>query len=342
VLIRVQFLLRLDPSKQIEVDPQQLEHEVLQACRTWQDDYVSLVIERFGEAQGTGVLNSYPKGFPAGYRERFSPQAAVVDMQHVLSLSAERPLVMSFYQPVTTAGNRLHCKLYHADTPLPLSDMLPILENLGLRVLGEFPFHLRDRNGREYWIHDFAFTYADGLEIDLLEINEPLQDAFIHIHNGCAENDAFNRLVLTAGLTWREVALLRACGRYLKQIRIGFDLGYIASTLLNHTDIARELVRLFKMRFYLARKLGEEDLADKQQRLEQAILSALDEVAVLNEDRILRRYLALIKAMLRTNFYQTDAQGNAKDYFSFKFDPRAIPEMPRPAPRRCTPSTRGE
>ncbi|WP_313088977.1 NAD-glutamate dehydrogenase [Pseudomonas sp.] len=333
VLIRVQFLLRLDPNKRVQFDPAQLEREVVQACRTWQDDYSSVVVERFGEAQGTGILADFPKGFPAGYRERFAPHSAAVDMQHVLSLTDERPLVMSFYQPITAEENRLHCKLYHLNAPLPLSDMLPILENLGLRVLGEFPFHLKRKDGREYWIHDFAFTYAEGLEIDLMEINEPLQDAFIAIHNGQAENDAFNRLVLTAGLTWREVALLRAYGRYLKQIRMGFDLGYIASALLNHTAIARELVRLFKMRFYLARKLGEDDLADKQARLEQAIITALDDVAVLNEDRILRRYLALIKATLRTNFYQTDANGRPKSYFSFKLDPRSIPEMPRPAPK---------
>lgn len=332
VLTRVQFILRLDPSRALQVDTVRLEQEVLQACRTWQDDYQSLVVERFGEARGTHLLSEFPKGFPAGYRERFSPQSATVDMQHVLDLSEERPLVMSFYQPITAEENRLHCKLYHLNTPLPLSDILPIMENLGLRVLGEFPFRLRDRSGREYWIHDFAFTYAEGLEIDLLEINEALQDAFIHIYGGFAENDGFNRLVLTAGLAWREVALLRAYARYLKQIRMGFDLGYIASALLNHTDIARELVRLFKMRFYLARKLGDEDLADKQQRLEQAILTALDEVAVLNEDRILRRYLALIQATLRTNFYQPDANGKPKSYFSFKLDPRSIPEMPRPAP----------
>ena len=108
------------------------------------------------------------------------------------------------------------------------------------------------------------------------------------------------------------MALLRAYARYLKQIRLGFDLGYIASTLNNHTDIARELTRLFKTRFYLARKLTSDDLDDKQQRLEQAILTALDDVQVLNEDRILRRYLDLIKATLRTNFYQTDANGHNK------------------------------
>lgn len=121
--------------------------------------------------------------------------------------------------------------------------------------------------------------------------------------------------------------------RYLKQIRLGFDLGYIASTLNNHTDIARELTRLFKTRFYLARKLTQEDLDDKQLRLEQAILTALDDVQVLNEDRILRRYLDLIKATLRTNFYQPDANGQNKSYFSFKFNPKLIPELPKPVPK---------
>ncbi|MDD2056139.1 NAD-glutamate dehydrogenase [Pseudomonas sp. GD03860] len=334
VLARVQLILRVDPKNRIDIDPQQLENEVIQACRSWQDDYATLTVESFGEAQGTNILADFPKGFPAGYRERFAAHSAVVDMQHLLTLSERKPLVMSFYQPLTQAGKQqLHCKLYHADTPLALSDVLPILENLGLRVLGEFPYRLRHANGREFWIHDFAFTYSEGLNLDIQQLNDTLQDAFVHIVNGDAENDAFNRLVLTAGLPWRDVALLRAYARYLKQIRLGFDLGYIASTLNNHTDIARELTRLFKTRFYLARKLTGEDLDDKQQRLEQAILTALDDVQVLNEDRILRRYLDLIKATLRTNFYQTDAQGQAKSYFSFKFNPKLIPELPKPVPK---------
>ncbi|MDH0746739.1 NAD-glutamate dehydrogenase [Pseudomonas sp. GD03842] len=333
VLARVQLILRVDPKVTLDIDPQQLESEVIQACRSWKDDYASLIVESFGEAQGTNVLADFPKGFPAGYRERFAAHSAVVDMQHLLNLTDAKPLVMSFYQPLSGDKAQLHCKLYHADTPLALSDVLPILENLGLRVLGEFPYRLRHTSGREFWIHDFAFTYAEGLNLDLQQLNDTLQDAFVHIVRGDAENDAFNRLVLTAGLPWRDVALLRAYARYLKQIRLGFDLGYIASTLNNHADIARELTRLFKTRFYLARKLSGNDLDDMQQRLEQAILSALDDVQVLNEDRILRRYLDLIKATLRTNFYQTDANGQSKGYFSFKFNPRLIPELPKPVPK---------
>ncbi|WP_295569921.1 NAD-glutamate dehydrogenase [uncultured Stenotrophomonas sp.] len=333
VLARVQFILRVDPKNKLDIDPQQLEREVVQACRSWTDDYAALAVENFGEAKGTRVLTDFPKSFPAGYRERFAPHSAVVDMQHLRSLSEDRPLVMSFYQPLVPGERQLHCKLYHADTPLALSDVLPVLENLGLRVLGEFPYRLQHQSGREFWIHDFAFTYAEGVNLDIQQLNDTLQDAFVHIVRGDAENDSFNRLVLTAGLAWRDVALLRAYARYLKQIRLGFDLGYIANTLLNHADIARELVRLFRTRFYLARKLSANDLNDKQQKLEQAILGALDNVAVLNEDRILRRYLDLIKATLRTNFYQPDALGEVKSYFSFKFNPSAIPELPRPVPK---------
>jgi glutamate dehydrogenase len=333
VLARVQFILRVDPKNKTQIDPVRLEKEVIQACRSWKDDYASLMVEGFGEAQGTNVLAEFPDGFPAGYRERFAPHSAVVDMQHLLSLSSDKPLVMSFYQPLAQNGQQLHCKLYHADAPLPLSDVMPILENLGLRVLGEFPYKLRRADGREFWIHDFAFTYAEGLDVDIQQLNDTLQDAFIHIVGGDAESDAFNRLVLTAAMPWREVALLRAYARYLKQIRLGFSLSYIAATLVNHADIAKELVRLFRTRFYLARKLSAEDLDDKQQKLEQAILAALDNVAVLNEDRILRRYLDLIKATLRTNFYQNGEGGQGKAYFSFKLSPRLIPDIPRPVPK---------
>ncbi len=215
VLARVQLILRVDPKNRIDIDPQQLENEVIQACRSWQDDYSALVVDNFGEAQGTNILADFPKGFPAGYRERFAAHSAVVDMQHVLALSEAKPLAMSFYQPLTQIGERqLHCKLYHADTPLALSDVLPILENLGLRVLGEFPYRLRHANGREFWIHDFAFTYSEGLSLDLQQLNDTLQDAFIHIVQGEAENDAFNRLVQSPGAhRWPAVARRGAAAR---------------------------------------------------------------------------------------------------------------------------------
>lgn len=332
VLARTQFILSVDPKQELLVDPVKIEQDVIQVCRSWQDDFRDRLLETLGEAQATAALDAFSAGFPAGYTERFTAASGVVDMQHLLSLSDEKTLAMSFYQPLAQRPGVLHCKLYHLHEPLPLSDIMPILENLGLRVLGEFPFCFSREDGRQYWIHDFEFTYALDAGLDIQEVNTLFQEAFEQVWRGQAENDGFNRLVLLARLSWRDVSLLRAYARYLKQIRMGFELPYIANTLVAHADIARELVRLFRTRFYLARKLSAEDLQDKQQRLDQAILSALEKVAVLNEDRILRRYLDLVKATLRTNFFAPGSDGQMRDYISLKFDPQAIPDLPLPRP----------
>jgi glutamate dehydrogenase len=332
VLARTQFILSVDPKRKLVVDPLKIEQDIIRVCRDWHDDFSDRLNESLGEASATAVLEDFADGFPAGYAERFNAASGVVDMEHLLSLTTESPLAMSFYQPLSQKAGVLHCKIYHLGEPLPLSDVMPILENLGLRVMGEFPFSFKRHDGEEFWIHDFEFTFALDRELDIHEVNDLFRDAFEQTWRGAAENDGFNRLVLLARMPWRDVALLRAYARYLKQIRLGFELPYIASTLVAHVDIARELVRLFKTRFYLARKLTPVDLDEMQQRLEQAIIGALDQVPVLNEDRILRRYLELIKATLRTNFYQNNAQGCVKDYFSFKLDPRAIAELPLPKP----------
>jgi glutamate dehydrogenase len=329
VLTRTQFILRVDPTQVLQVDQARLEHDVIQACRNWHDDLADRLHESLGEGAAIDAWSAFGGSFPAGYSERFTTASAVVDLQHLLALTEEEPLAMSFYQPLTQKTGVLHCKLYHLDEPLPLSDVMPILENLGLRVMGEFPFGIQRADGRTFWIHDFEFTYALDGDRDIQEVNQLFRDAFIAVWRGQAENDAFNRLVLLANMNWREVALLRTYARYIKQIRMGFELPYLANTLVTHSTISRELVRLFRTRFYLARRSSGAEL---EERLERAIIGALDGVAVLNEDRILRRYLDLIKATLRTNFFQTDAQGQPRDYISIKLDPQRIPELPEPRP----------
>ena len=329
VLTRTQFILRVDPTKIQEIDHVKIEQDVIQACRSWHDDFNDRLHDSLGEAGATEAWSDFGGSFPAGYSERFTTASAVVDLKHLLALNQENPLGMSFYQPLTQKTGVLHCKLYHVDQPLPLSDVMPILENLGLRVMGEFPFSIERADGKTFWIHDFEFTYALDSGQDIQEVNQLFRDAFITVWRGQAENDAFNRLVLLSSMSWRDVALLRTYARYIKQIRMGFELPYLANTLVAHAPVARELVRLFKTRFYLARKSSAAELEEK---LEQAIISALEGVAVLNEDRILRRYLDLIKATLRTNFYQNDSSGQPKDYISIKLDPQRIPELPLPRP----------
>ena len=328
-LVRVQFILNVDPGRSLEIDPLNLESEVIQACRSWNDDLAQQLQDSLGDGRANEVLTQFGNAFPPGYSDRFNPATAVVDLNYLRQLDADNPLAMSFYQRLDGNAGELHCKLYHRGDSLPLSDVMPILDNLGLRVLGEFPFQIIRSDGQSFWVHDFVFCNALDAEMDIADVNQLFREAFTAIWNGKAENDGFNRLILLAGIHWREAALLRALARYIKQIRMGFELPYIAATLATHAPITRELVRLFKTRFLLARKATAGDLEEK---LEQAILAALDGVAVLNEDRILRRYLDLIKATLRTNFYQNDANGQPRDYFSLKFDPAAIPELPLPRP----------
>ncbi|MFA5677643.1 MAG: NAD-glutamate dehydrogenase [Pseudomonas sp.] len=328
-LVRVQFILNVDPTCPLEIDAAELEEVVIQACRSWHDELAERLQDALGEARAHELLAQFGAGFPPGYSNRFIPAKAVVDLQYLRGLDADNPLAMSFYQRLDSHAGQLHCKLYHFGDSLPLSDVMPILDNLGLRVLGEFPFQITRDDGQTFWVHDFVFCNGLDAQMDIADVNELFREAFTAVWTGQAENDSFNRLILLAGIDWREAALLRALARYIKQIRMGFELPYIASTLASHAPIARELVRLFKTRFFLARKASAGELEGK---LEQAILSALDGVAVLNEDRILRRYLDLIKATLRTNFYQNDSDGQPKDYISLKFDPSAVPELPLPRP----------
>ena len=297
--------------------------------RDWQAEFNACLEQQLGESRAAEARDAFGAGLPVGYSYRFNPATGAEDVERMLKLDADTPLTMNFYQPADGRTDRLYCKLYHLGGPLPLSDVMPILDNLGLRVIGEFPFQVLRNDGQTYWIHDFVFTNQLDPSLEISDVNQLFCEAFTAIWDGKAESDTFNRLILLAGIHWREVALLRAYGRYIKQVRMGFELPYIAGTLANHAPVARELVRLFKTRFFLSRKATGAELEEK---LEHAIVAALEDVTVLNEDRILRRYLDLIKATMRTNFYQNESDGQPKDYISLKLHPQLIPELPLPRP----------
>lgn len=332
-LARVQLILKVDPKNAQHPDPLALEQEAIAVCRTWQDDFAERLIESMGEAQATQWQADFPKGFPAGYRERFSAASAVVDAQHCLDLTAQRPLALNFYQEPWGAEYAVHAKLYRLGEPLALSDVLPVLEHLGLRVLSEFSCSVQRHDGLSFWLHDFSLSLTQSASLTPSQLNSLLQEAFLAVSESRAENDSFNKLVLAAALPWDEVAVLRGFAHYLKQIRLGFDLGYIANTLLNHAALCQELMRLFAVRFQPQLAECATTRQDQQEACQKRILAELDKVSVLSEDRILRHYLQLIMACMRTNFYQTDAQGRRHEYFSFKFAPRLISELPKPVPK---------
>ncbi len=346
VLAQVHFIVHTDPSQRSEPDTLRIQERLNEAVRGWDDRMVEAILaerrERVGDSGvAIGLLGEESAGeqgqrfaavFPEGYKEDFTALEALADLRALEALTDEGDLSMSFYLPADAEAGERRFKLYLRGEGVTLSQVLPVLQRMGVEVVDERPYELRREDGGRSWIYDF------GLRIDPqvldhadLDLRVRFQDAFYAAWRGDCEVDGFNGLVLSAGLTWRQAAILRAYSRYLRQTKIPFSQEYIENTVLAHTDIATALVRLFETRFDLA--LGTEVRASQADQLTAEIGKLVDEVTSLDEDRILRRLMAVILATLRTNYHVTDGEGNSRQYLALKLDPSAVPELPEPRPK---------
>ncbi|MFL0796672.1 MAG: NAD-glutamate dehydrogenase [Cellvibrionaceae bacterium] len=332
ILVRTHFVLKLHADSNTDVDTESLQQKIIDLARDWKDVLLESLIENKGEEQGTHVANRYQYAFESAYRESFDARTAVSDIDHIDSLKTEDDIALSFYQTQGSEENAVRFKIFHLDTEMELSTVIPILENLGLRVIGEHPYKITRDDGRIVWLHDFNLYYALPVAVDVHKAREFFQEAFDAIWREKAESDSFNRLVLGGRLAWREVSLLRAYARYIKQTQFNFSLGYMADTLVNHLEITRTLLALFKGKFDPRFNKENEESEQRIQRFKDSILESLDKVQNLSEDRILRRYLDFISATLRTNFYQENKFGEPKSYISLKFSPQEIDDIPEPRP----------
>ncbi|SDI72129.1 NAD-glutamate dehydrogenase [Billgrantia gudaonensis] len=327
VLARIQFILRFNGETPKDVDIRRIEAKVARLARSWRDELQEAMVEGYGEEQANRLMDRFRNAFPASYRDDYGARTAVFDVHHLIELDDGKDLALSLYRLLEEESSGVNLKLFHRGRPIPLSDVLPMMENLGLRVIGERPYEIETEE-TTYWIHDFDLEHHTSIEVSLQAMREPFIEAFQRIWAGEADNDAFNRLVIVANLDWREVAMLRGYARYLKQIRFGMSQDYIATTLANHPEITGELVRLFALRFH-PQETGSAQAIDA---CVETIVRHLDGVASLNDDQLLRRYMELILATLRTNYYQTTPDGQIKDYIAFKLDPSQVTNMPRPRP----------
>lgn len=330
ILARIHFVIRVDPKHRKRYSLQKVEEQIREVGKSWRDDFREAALGYFGEERGNEIIKKYRSSFPAGYRETFPAKNAINDIEFIESLSETNLLAMSFYRPPDVARDVIRFKLFRSEQTVPLSDALPMLENMGLRVVGEQPYRISFEDGSCVWINDFSMTYSKEPTFEVEEVKTIFQEAFNKIWSGDADNDGFNRLVLEAQLNWREIVMLRSYAKYLKQTGFTYSPEYIAETLENHAGIAHLLKDLFIYRF--DPNLQKESQGEIE-KTEALIEKMLDDVAILDQDRILRRYVELIRATLRTNYYQFDESGGSKSYLSFKFDPSLISEMPLPLPK---------
>ncbi|NJP33034.1 NAD-glutamate dehydrogenase [Micromonospora thermarum] len=341
MLARVHFIVRTDPTKPPgDIDADLLAEELADATRLWDDDYRLVLERKLGDEQAKHLFSRYADAFPEGYKDGHTPYEAMKDLAKLELLEEPGQLEMHLFrkQLAPRAGRGtdtdesmdVRFKVYRYGEPMMLSAVLPVLHSLGVKVVDEHPYEVERVDGR-IWLYDFGLQLPEGHH-DLAEVRPHVENAFAAAWRGEAEVDGFNELVLRGGLTWRQVVVLRAYAKYLRQAGTVFSQDYMESTFIAYPRIAALLVRLFEVRF----APGETSAEQRQQQskeLVSEIHAALDDVASLDQDRILRSYLTVIQATLRTSFYQKRADGRPKSYVAVKLDPQAIPDLPAPRPK---------
>ncbi len=343
-MARVYFIISRNVGEMPDVDLKEIEARIDAFTRDWAEDLRVALTKVNGPVRGRELGARYSNGFSAGYRDHFGCADATNDIDVIERLGAYPEIGLRTYRTKLDSDAGLHLKIYHWDTPIPLSDCMPIFENMGLRVIEEVPYAVEaaqdtglteageDAGGRTVWLHDFITTHASEVPIDLEATREVFEEAFRAVWFGHAENDGFNRLVVEQAMPWRSVVVLRALARFRKQTGVAFSESYIVTALSSQGAIARLLVDLFLCRFDPDFAGTQEAREGRQLEIEAAIEEALDSVSSLDVDRIIRYFLNLIKSALRTNFFQTE-NDRAKTYLSIKFSSREITDLPEPRPR---------
>jgi glutamate dehydrogenase len=335
LLVRVQFIIGRYTGPTPLVDVAELERGVVEIVRTWSDRLADAIRTR-GEG-ADALLRKYGAAFSAGYAETYAPSRALEDIQRIERLNPDMPVAVDFYRETDATGTRLHATLYRYGAPIMLSERLPILENLGFQAIDERSYTVMPKmpgGTQAVTLHDMDIALAGGGTLDPSQSDRRLEAAFLAVFHGKAENDGYNRLVLAAGLAWREAALLRAYGAYLRQLGSLFTRGYQSETLVRNAAIARDLVDLFHARFDPDRPGSITEREAAQREIIVRIEDALTRVPSLDEDQILRLFLNLVTSTLRTSFYQRDAGGEPAETIAFKFDSKALTLAPQPRPFR--------
>lgn len=330
ILARIHFIIHSEVKCRIEYDVKEIEQRIINALSNWHDELEAELHFQYGEAEANSYLQAYQHGFSAAYREAVSARTALLDLKRLEKIEQGNLSALGFlYSPLTATGQKqLYFKLYCFGELASLSRSLPMLENMGVKVSSEHPYEINKQGqDKPFWIHDFGLNYAHVDQLDIEVLKPRFQEAFEQCWMGRMENDGFNALVINAGLSWQDINILRALYFYLRQIGIAFSQSYVQQTLVRNANVTTLLVELFYQRF----NPDNVDAEDNSQTL-TAIENQIDQVISLDEDRILRRYLNLILAAERTNFFKQMLDEQGVPYLSIKFNSARVDEMPLPVP----------
>ncbi|MEK9680045.1 MAG: NAD-glutamate dehydrogenase domain-containing protein, partial [Rhodospirillaceae bacterium] len=315
------------------IDTPAVEEKLSDIARSWSDRITLALTDTMGEETAVALGGTWADAFPSGYTETFSPAQALADIAMLERVAATGDIQVSLYRPENANDNSVRFKMFHAGARVALSEVLPMLEHLGLKVLDEVPFEIRPAGSGVdmIMIHDFGMVPEGGGDLDVNAIKANFEELFTNVWQGDVESDRFNALVLNAGLDWRRLVILRTYAKYLKQANAPFSQEYMEEALRQNPKAAAKLIELFEAHFDPALKSGRDKLT---KRIAGQIEAILEDVQSADHDRILRRFLNAIDSTLRTNYYQTTSDGGPKPYLSIKLDSRKVDELPLPRPLR--------
>lgn len=329
VLVRVHFVFLCDPLQLERHSESELESEVQDITQGWMERLQARLRDLRGKRQAQTLVGKYGQYFSLGYQSDFAADIAADDVLILDRLSQAQPLRPVLHSS-TAHESEFSLRLYHRGASLPLSDVLPVLESMGLRVLSERPYKILTEVAGHFWIQDFTLQYKFTSQLTIDDVKTNVEAAFLAIWRGVAEVDAFNQLLLGAGLSWRDVAVLRAYARYSKQILFSYNPEFMAATLSQHMGLASLLIKAFYAKFDPDQWA---EWGDASERLAVSFERGLEQVENLGEDRVLRHYWSLLEATMRTNFFLQEGSAT-RSHFAFKFKPAVIADMVRPVPYR--------
>ena len=330
-LARVHTIVRTPEGERPRISINKIERDLAELVVTWSDRMHAELLDRCGPDVGERLYRAYGDIFPAGYQEDTRPREACSDMRTIddmLRDGVRRSVDLYEAEPVKPGDMRFI--VYSVDEPIPLSNALPILEEMGSAVYTEHPYEAKLASGQSFWIQDFHLRHESGTAIDVEAVSERFEQCFMAVLTGEAEDDELNRLVVAAELHWRQVALIRTYAKHILQLGVPFSQSYMADVLVAHADLTRALVRLFELQF-------DPDLSNSRRKREtkemrRKVQRGLRKARNVDEDRILTAFAGGIDATLRSNYFLT-VDGQPKSYISIKLDPSKLPEIPLPRPK---------
>jgi glutamate dehydrogenase len=334
-LARVHYIIGFTPGRHRNPDLRKLEAQIAEAARTWEDRFDAAVRAGAGDPEAVGqTVARYSNAFPAGYRDRFDAAEALADMAELEAFTEGQTVRVRAYRTADDSPLHFRFKLYRKGAPAPLADVLPILENMGLKAMAEAGFQVTPDGTPAVWIHDFEIEDPRGADLVFADMRDVFEETVAAVWTGQAENDGFNRLVMELAIPWRDAALVRTLARYRQQTGLDPSQRVQEQALSDHPGVARLILDLFRVRFHPAVAADLKSRKARSDAVMDEIVEALQSVDSLDDDRVLRRLALLVEAIQRTNFYQAGPDGRPKPYISFKVASGLLADLPAPKPFR--------